>query len=620
MKDFFPVLKENINSSEHFVILETNRIDSQNFRSFAFLDPVCIVETSEISEIENVLAEIESFVNRDYYAAGYITYEAGYAFETKLTDLISKVNFSHPLIWFGIFKNPYIFDIRNTGKDELKSEEFHRSCHDMLPYEITGIDLNMSENEYKNSVERIKNYIGSGDTYQINYTWNINFSFKGSPLALYYDLKKKQEVSYSAIIKHGDTYIVSLSPELFFRRTGNRIISRPMKGTLKRGYTLADDKKNSDTLHKSEKNRAENVMIVDLLRNDIGRISETGSVKVNKLFEVEKYETLFQMTSTIEGDLEAGTTYSDIFKKIFPCGSVTGAPKIRSMEIIHELEKDTRGVYTGAIGYISPHEEAVFNVAIRTPVIKNNKGEMGIGSGIVWDSTPDDEYKECCLKMNFFSKSIEEFKLLETLLYHKGTYRLLKQHVQRMQDSAHYFDFRFDAEELATYLKKYAEQFTDNCNYRVRVLCDRSGTFHAENSQIGSSIKTQNAHVAFSGKTMDSRNVLLYHKTTHRTVYNEMYKKALEKGLADVIFINEKGEVTEGCISNIFIKKNKELITPPVKCGILNGLMRQYIIKKAKNVREDILTQDDIRKADSLYICNSVRGITRIKLLDEYVS
>ncbi|HUU49505.1 MAG TPA: aminodeoxychorismate synthase component I [Nitrospinota bacterium] len=615
MKELFPLFHREIQGSEDLVILETVKTDSENFKSFVFLHPLCILKTSKIDEVESVLREIEGFLKKGLYVAGYIAYEAGYAFETKLKSLLSNVCFSHPLIWFGVFENPCMIDLRDS---KFKWEEYNNLFPESFSYEISGFDLNISEDEYKSKIEQIKNYISSGDTYQINFTWNIHFSFQGSPLALYDDLRKKQRVSYAAYIRSGNTHTISYSPELFFRRSGNKIITRPMKGTMKRGRTLSEDRKNMNLLHNCEKNRAENLMIVDLLRNDLGKISEIGTVKVNKLFEVERYETLFQMTSTVEGELKPKTTYLEIFKSLFPSGSVTGAPKIRSMEIINELEKDHRGIYTGAIGYISPYEEAVFNIAIRTPVIKENKGVMGIGSGIVWDSKAEDEYRECSLKMRFLTEVVQEFKLLETILYYKGKYWLLKPHIQRLKQSAEYFGFSFDSEEFFVSLKQNAEQLDNEERYKVRVLVDKSGKFSIENVKLGIS-KKDDGFIALSNKKMDSKNIFLFHKTTNRDIYDKLYLKAQRMGLTDLIFTNERGEITEGCISNIFIRRNGKFITPPVDCGLLNGVMRQYILRKRKNVKEDIITLNDLRTSEKIYLCNSVRGIIKVNLSDKFI-
>ena len=394
-----------------------------------------------------------------------------------------------------------------------------------------------------------------------------------------------------------------------------------MKGTMKRGKTPGEDRENRDRLHESIKNRAENVMIVDLLRNDIGAVARTGSVAVTSLFDVERYGTLFQMTSTVKGILPPETSYSDIFRRLFPCGSVTGAPKIRSMEIIHELEQAPRGVYTGAVGYIAPDGEAVFNVAIRTPVIRGGEGVMGIGSGIVWDSDPADEYGECRLKADFLVSPPVDFELLETLLFKNGRFRLLRGHIERMGESAEYFGFRFDARQLEDFLDGFARDISGNGPYRVRVLCNWHGRLRAEHAELGTVVrKDRGGRIAFAATAVDSADTMLYHKTTRREVYDRLYRAARERGLADVIFQNERGEVTEGAISNVFIRTKGRLCTPPVRCGLLNGLMRRYIMAKLEHAREEVITPDDVRCAEAVYICNSVRGVTRVAPTDEIVS
>jgi para-aminobenzoate synthetase/4-amino-4-deoxychorismate lyase len=607
MKDWSILLATQIKDKKDFVFLETLKSDPENFRSLLFIDPVFVLQTSRIDEVEKVLKEAEDFLKKGFYAAGYVAYEAGYAFEEKLRSLVRDVTFSSPLVWFGIFEKPCICDTEKPGTENENSA-----------YNISRIDLNITKTEYAERIERIKDYIGSGDTYQINFTWNPGFSFNGSPLALYSDLKKKQTVAYAAFIRTGDMHILSLAPELFFRRKGKKITARPMKGTMKRGRTSAEDNRNRELLQKSEKNRAENIMIVDLLRNDLGKVCHTGSVRTKSLFDVEKYETLFQMTSTIEGELKPETSYADIFRSLFPSGSVTGAPKLRSMQIIHELEKEKRGVYTGAIGYLSPHEEAVFNIAIRTAVIEKNRGKMGIGSGIVWDSKADDEYRECSLKMNFLTEPVKEFSLLETMLLHKGRYRLLDSHIRRIKESAEYFGFPFDAGKFLKVLEKNAVGLDSREKYRVRALVDKKGNFSIENMKLAEQ-SGEKAFIALAGQKTDSQNIFLYHKTTKREFYDTMYRKALEKGFFDLVFINEKGEVTEGCISNIFIKRKGKLITPPIECGLLDGLMRQYILSKTRNAAEDVITPDDLRNAEEIYFCNSVRGITKVELIDEIV-
>jgi len=609
---------ENLYDRDNAVILETARIDRLNTRSFAFLDPAEVLAAFTPDGVETVLSEADRYVEAGWYAAGYLAYEAGYTFEDRLVKLVPVTEPRDPLAWFGIYAEPLIRDFTLMEQYNGGTESGESSDSLNRGYEIAAAALDVEEGEYLQAVGRIRDYIASGDTYQINYTLGVRFFFSGSHVALYRDLKHKQAVSYAAYIRHGETRILSLSPEMFFRRSGDRITTRPMKGTMRRGRTPGEDRENSELLRTSIKNRAENVMIVDLLRNDIGTVARTGSVAVTGLFDIERYETLFQMTSTVEGTLSHGTGYCEIFRRLFPCGSVTGAPKIRSMEIIRELEKSPRGVYTGAIGYMGPGGEAAFNVAIRTPVIRGNEGVMGIGSGIVWDSDPVEEYRECRLKADFFFMPACDFELLETLLYRAGRYRLLDSHIRRMAESAGYFDFGFDAAGLAAFLSAYARGLADKGPYRVRVLCDRRGRFRAEHAPLVTSpAGKEPGRVAFAGTSVDSGEVMLYHKTTRREMYNTMYELACKNGLTDVLFRNERGEITEGAISNVFIRREESLLTPPVTCGLLGGLMRHYILGKLKHAREEVLTPDDIREADEIFLCNSVRGVMRVRLVDE---
>ena len=392
------------------VLLETSRYDADNYRSFLFLDPIHTLRADTIDEVPALLADIERYLARGCYAAGYFGYEAGYHFE-KIAGVIPETS---PLAWFGIYRAPLVFN-HLTGAFEGEGEPVPAPGGADLPrgdYAITDLRYSIPAEAYIRSVETIQDLIRAGWTYQINFTGKYVFTFHGSALVLYEALKRRQRVSYGAFIQVQGRTVLSFSPELFFRRRGDTLVTKPMKGTVRRGRTCEEDLALQEWLRNDPKNRAENVMIVDLLRNDMGRIAEIGSVLVPELFAVEKYLTLCQMTSTIEGTLCPGVSYYDIFHSLFPSGSVTGAPKIRSMQIIHELEGDARGVYTGAIGYFSSAQEAVFNVAIRTLVIEGDRGEMGVGSGIVADSDPREEYRECQLKADFVTVAYEDFKLI----------------------------------------------------------------------------------------------------------------------------------------------------------------------------------------------------------------
>jgi len=587
---------------DNFIFLETNRFDKDNQRSFLFFDPVKIVECYSIENIKRCLLELEGFISEGYYIAGFISYEAGYAFEEVLKDNKKKASF--PLLWFGAYKRPVIF--RHTEKLDILNKG-------SANYSVSNLRSNISRNEYIRNVRRIRDFIKKGDTYQVNYTFKYKFDFNGSLHGFYNCLKGNQSVSYSSLIKTPEFSIVSLSPELFFRKKGDILEVRPMKGTIDRGRMVEEDVRNANILKNSIKNRSENVMIVDLLRNDLGRIAETGTVKTEKLFKVEKYETLLQMISIVRAKLKKETSLYGLFKAIFPSGSVTGAPKIRTMDIINSIEKESRHIYTGGIGFFSPQGEAVFNVAIRTVLINNKtkKAEMGVGSGIVYDSDPANEFEECRLKANFITVNKKDFQLIETMLWQprKG-YFLLRSHLDRLLSSAEYFNFRCNKEYIIKNLKGLETRLDKNNYYRIRLLLDRYGKIKLSHNKITERLGPKK--VRFSDKKVCSKDVSLFHKTTNRNLYDKEYKRWNKKGYFDVIFLNEKNQVTEGAISNIIIKKGKVYFTPPVECGLLNGVYRRYLFKNGFPVKEKILYKKDIEDADEVYMANSVRKLAKV--------
>ncbi len=351
---------------------------------------------SSPEHLQQLFEEIENGLSMGLYVAGWLAYEAGYLMIPKLHNLASDIRLSVPLAWFGLYKKPIELP-QNCLELWLNKKAKNK------PYPIT-LDFDTSKQEFIRDINTIHSYIKSGDTYQINYTIRGRFDFETDAFRLFCLLRRRQHTAYGAFVRpHKDLHVLSVSPELFFARQKDHIWSKPMKGTAPRGKNQKEDLLFASMLGKDEKNRAENVMIVDLLRNDLGKICQTGTVQVPELFCVERYETLYQMTSTVQGRLNKDTSWSEIFKALFPCGSITGAPKIRSMEIIAELENSPRGIYTGAIGYICPDNSAIFNVAIRTVTIEKNVGQIGIGAGITIGSKPDEEYDETILKAKFLT-------------------------------------------------------------------------------------------------------------------------------------------------------------------------------------------------------------------------
>ncbi|MFA5995863.1 MAG: aminodeoxychorismate synthase component I [Patescibacteria group bacterium] len=571
-----------------------------DYSNYVFTKPIAVLCTNNYSALNNIFKKIEQYLKQDYWVAGYFAYELGYHL---LPNLPHNSRSHHPLLHLAVFKQPAIIP-------KLNGNLLHN------PYHITQLKFNETINSYQNKINLIKNYIRNGETYQVNFTGQYRFKFSGSPLALYEQLKQNQPVPYAAYCKLNQEHIISLSPELFFEQTGNIITTKPMKGTAARGYNNITDNKQASYLHDNKKDRAENVMIVDLMRNDFSKICQPGSVTVPKLFTVEKYRTLLQMTSTVTGRLKPNTSFTDIIKALFPGGSITGAPKLRTMQFIQQLEQEPRGVYCGALGYIDPNRQALFNLPIRTIYIKGRHGEMGIGSGITYDSDPKKEYQECLLKAKFLTHTQKPFQLIETILW-KNDYGLLNEHLQRLKNSAKYFSYQFSLPALKKQLHQYAKRhLSKNQPYKIRILLDQTGHVTITGRDVACNVSTKQkpiGKVIFSKHKTDPTNIFLYHKTTNRALYNKEYKKYSKLGYTDVLFCNKNNEITEGSIHNIIIKKNNKYFTPPVACGLLPGIYRAYFMN-THNVTEKILTKQDLKEADKVYICNSVRGLVRVDI------
>ena len=610
---------------QDFVLLETTKISAENHRSLLFVNPVSRITLTADGRVDDFLREAGDRLSRGYFLAGWLGYECGYLLEPALTDKRWPGK-DRIIADLGVFQEPTIFD-HLAGEDDRGADSFRGRAGTTLPaesaYAVTNLRLNIEKDDYLRAIAAIQSYIAAGDTYQVNYTLKLLFAFSGSPAALYQALRRNQSVSYGAFVSSGMSRILSFSPELFFRKKGNSCTVRPMKGTMPRGRTTAEDRRQRQFLQTDSKNRSENVMIVDLLRNDLGRLAKPGSVRVSSLFDVETYETLHQMTSTITGELPAGLGLFDLFKALFPCGSVTGAPKIRTMEIIRELEHGPRGVYTGAIGYLAPSGDALFNVPIRTVVLAGNQGEMGIGSGIVHDSEGEQEWQECQLKAAFLTRPSRDFQLIETLLWQADSgYWLLAEHLARLADSADYFLFAFDREKVSRELARLGETFAgDGGNRRVRLLLAKDGTVEISAMPcetprtLACPPAAELPRVIFASTKTDSRDPFLFHKTTRRDLYNREREKALRDGYYEVLFLNERGEVTEGSISTLFIEKDGLFYTPPLECGLLPGVFRaHFIARPPARVVEKILLPVDLAGADAIYVANSVRGIVRVRL------
>ncbi len=607
-------------SSPNCVFLENTKPDSENQQSYLFLNPVEVIRTNSLDEVLPSLQRLNKACGEGYYVAGFISYETGKVFEESLAR---EIKTEAPYLWFGVYDDPIIFDHRSNKFIGKSSRDFLGSSPSLQTGRILTVHPALEKSEYVRVIERIKTYIRDGDTYQVNFTFKIKLSYSGNPADIYCNLRNSQHVPYGAFLRLGEWSILSFSPELFFRIDRNSISLRPMKGTIKRGRTNEEDARLVESLKKSEKNRAENLMIVDLLRNDVGKIAKTGTVKVSSLFDVEKYDTVFQATSTIQAKLRKEWNVLDVVSALFPSGSVTGAPKIRTMQIIQELERGTRGVYTGAIGFFAPKRKAIFNVAIRTLVLhgESKTGEMGVGSGFVHDSVPEDEYRECLLKAKFLTEASEDFLLFETVRWDpQKRWPLLRLHLRRLRESARYFDFRYCSSKIHEALRTCERKLRKSAGspvQRIKLTLGRNGDVVVHSSPLSPLTGPQFA--AISEQRTHSADRFLFHKTTHRKPYDDATRDAVSRGLFDFIFLNENEQVTEGARSNVVIRKHEEYFTPPLECGVLPGIYRTSLFRrKGMNLKEKIITEDDLHTADEILLCNALRGLFSVKLVDIY--
>lgn len=558
----------------------------------AFIDPLHIICAETAEEVGPALLAIETYLDQGYYVAGYLAYEASTGIDPSLK---TYMNNNYPLLWFGVYSHFREFDIGAIEDGRFAFGEW-------AP--------NISSAAYQDSIERIKNHIRNGNTYQVNFTFRLRSAYSGDPLSLAKTLFTAQSSAYCAYINLGKIHVCSASPELFFEHADNTIVSRPMKGTVKRGASSAEDKEKELWLKDSIKNRAENVMIVDMIRNDMGRIAEVGSVHVDKLFSVERYPTVFQMTSTVS----AATTRSsvDVLRNMYPCASITGAPKVKTMEIIRELETEPRGIYTGSIGYFLPNNRAQFNVAIRTVVVDlaASTAEYGVGGGVVWDSQAADEFNECKIKAQILTYREPVFELLESMLWTPlHGYVLLDRHLDRMQEAAHYFGFPCQRDQLLDQLKAATRGARDAA--KVRLTMDRSGkstvTLEPVTSMIGKV-------VGLAETPINTQSCFTYHKTTNRRIYTEALARHADA--VDLLLLNEQGAVTESCIGNLVVRKGIEFTTPELRGGLLNGVLRAQLLHDNK-ITESRVMPDDLFYADEIYIINSVRGWMKLETVEK---
>ncbi len=562
--------------------------DAVRRRWLRFRNPVEICLARSAGEVLPALQHLEGRVEREsLFAAGFISYEAAPAFDYALH---ARQCGELPMVWFGLYAGPEVID-------ELPDPGIP-CCylHECAP--------TVESDDYVRAIEEIKRHIAAGNTYQVNYTLRLRARFEGDPWDALLRLAHAQQADYCAFVDTGDHAVCSSSPELFFALDDARIVSRPMKGTAPRCSDHEQDATIARRLLLSDKNRAENLMIVDMVRNDMGRIARIGSVKVPRLFQLERYPTVWQMTSTVAADTDA--SISDILTALFPCASVTGAPKSSTTRIIASLETTPRGVYTGSIGFISPHRRMQFNVAIRTLVISRRSGqaEYGTGGGIVWESEAQDELREGMAKAKVLQSLRPDFQLLETLLWEPDAgFFLLEGHLRRLRASAAHFGYAVDEAAVRKELQCCVKGLP-LLAHRLRLLVSRDGSLSCTAVQSGAESSDSMLRLRKARHPVCSANPFLRHKTTLREVYDQAMRAAGE--CDDVILWNERGEVTESSIANIVLRLGGQLVTPPVGCGLLAGVFREHLLEN-REIREQIVSIDDIRRCDEIFLVNSVR-------------
>lgn len=555
---------------------------------YIFTQPIKELKTRDLAEVMDLLAQVESYQERGYYVVGYVSYEAAPAFEEKLA----------------VHKAPLLGEylLYFTVHDRVETSP--------IPLTYEEVDLpskwreQTSAEDYEKAISQIHHHLRQGDTYQVNYTVQLKQDLSANPFAIYNRMVVEQEAGYNAYIEHDEMAVISMSPELFFEQNDRELTTRPMKGTTKRGLTDDEDLKEAAWLEQDPKNRSENMMIVDLLRNDMNRISEVGSEYVERLCQVEQYSTVWQMTSTIKSRLRPDVDLVAIFRSLFPCGSITGAPKIATMEIIKDLEPQPRGVYCGTIGLLLPNGRRIFNVAIRTIQLHKGQAIYGVGGGITWDSTWESEYREVHQKAAVLYRKQARFKLITTGKISQKSLLFEDQHLERLTKASRYFAYPFDPEELRQKIEEECQACDSHQDYRLRISLSKSGEMEVSR-KILSPLSPSFCKAKLCLQEADLNQAFTYFKTTHRP--------HLSLGKQEIIYHNAAGKLLETSIGNLVLKIAGKLYTPPTSLGILPGIYRQHLLERGQ-VEEKILTLADLNQAEAIYGCNAVRGMYELEV------
>lgn len=548
-----------------------------------FTKPIKELKTRDLDQVEALIKEVETYQEAGFYAVGYVSYEAAPAFEKKFAV--------HPAPLMGEYL------IYFTIHEEVETLPFPED------YEAVELPANWKEEveapAYQKAIETIHHHIRQGDTYQVNYTVQLSQELEADPLAIYNRLVVEQKAHYNAFIQHDDVSILSISPELFFEQDDRLLTTRPMKGTTRRGLTNQADLKEAAWLEADPKNRAENMMIVDLLRNDMNRISEIGSEQVTHLCQVEQYSTVWQMTSTIESRLRPEIDLVQTFQALFPCGSITGAPKISTMEIIQQTEVTPRGVYCGTIGILLPKGKRIFNVAIRTLQMQGTKAIYGVGGGITWDSKWESEYQETKQKSAVLYRQEPHFELLTTGRIHQGELTFLDQHLTRLKEASRYFAYPYDEQKLLKELQEKLAHLKSNLDYRCRIALQKNGAFQLTITEL-TDLPASYLQAQLTEQKLDLATPVTYFKTSQRD--------HLGQSDHEQIFHLPDGSLLETTIGNLVLEIEGQLYTPPAHLPLLNGIYRRHLLE-TQQVEEKLLTLNDLIDADRIYACNALRGL-----------
>jgi para-aminobenzoate synthetase/4-amino-4-deoxychorismate lyase len=568
--------------------------------SFRLVEPVGVLEATRAGEVVATIEAAEAAAGRGLWVAGFVAYEAAPGLDPDLVvrDRDAEDPFAAlPLAWFAMFERAEETTL------PLPREEGVAAAPEGTWVPTTPRD------RYENSVDHIRELIAAGETYQVNHTMRLRSRVEGDPRGLYRDLCYAQRGAFAAYLDLGRYRVLSASPELFFELRDGAIVTRPMKGTAPRGRWPEEDRAVAERLLASAKDRAENAMIVDLLRNDLGRISRTGSVAWADVFELERYETVWQLTTSVSSALEGGVGVAGVFRGLFPSGSVTGAPKVRTMEIIRELEDSPRGIYCGSVGYLAPagsnRPEARFNVAIRTVTVDTVSGtaEYGVGGGITWDSAAETEYEEAVAKALVLTARRPGFELLETMRHDPAEgVKHLDLHFRRLAASADYFGFRCDETDVREALDKAAAS-APSAPSRVRLALGKDGTVKAACTPLAS--EPDAVRVALDDAPQDPRDVFLFHKTSRRQRYEEARRR--HPGVDDVLLVNDRGEVTESTIANVAVRVDDRWVTPPLEAGLLAGIGRAVALEEGI-LTEAPVTIDALRSSEEIALVSDARG------------